>query len=348
MNWRLAESVACRVARHEPLASSYHYESVARDFAELTPIAEHLVEIETGLTSAKGRATAQVVDRDVWIRANLMSFQQLLGPLLQRLDPPIVIPFDLARHAIRNAAALEIGGLLGWMSGRVLGQYDALGASGEADDLLIVGPNVLALEKRFAFPPREFRLWLALHELTHRMQFTGVPWMRQHYVELVHQLLDDVDADTVRVLKLMRDIVRPGVARRAVEEAGIMGLFASPKQREAMSKIGGLMALLEGHGDVVMNRAGTNLIPSAGRFHAVLGARRATGSPMTKFLRTIVGLEAKLNQYEQGEAFIAAIEAEHGPRSIDRAWESPDNLPTLDEIRMPELWSARLGLAPVR
>ena len=345
VDWVLAGRIATAVSRAEPLARSYHYDSLIPDFEEFAPLAEQLVEAETGLRSLAGPAKVNVVDRAGWATANLSSFQHLLSPLLDKLDSPLAVPFDIARHATRTAAAVEFGTMLGWMSSRVLGQYDVLGATGAGDELLIVGPNVLALEKRLGFPPREFRLWVAIHELTHRAQFTGVPWMRDHFLGLVHDILDDIAPDAKRVLHLVRTMARPTEAKRVVTESGVFGLFATPSQRAAMARIGGLMALLEGHGDIVMNRAGTDHVPSAERFHAALGNRRTNVNPITRLVRTVMGVEAKLNQYAQGEAFIEFIErSPQGARVIDLCWQHPDHLPTMEEIGSPARWLHRLGV----
>ena len=177
VDWELAERIAVRVSGREPFAESYHYASLLPDFEELTAEAEELVYRATGLRSLAGPARARVTDRAGWVRANLASFARLLRPLTDKLDERVG-GSRLAPIA-RRATGAELGLLLGWMSTRVLGQYDLLIVEEENPDdqdiVYYVGPNVLALEKRFAFPPREFRLWLALHEVTHRAQFTGVP-----------------------------------------------------------------------------------------------------------------------------------------------------------------------------
>ena len=188
IDWDLAQRVAVRVSGHEPFADSYHYDSLAPDFDELTAIAEEQVAETTGLAQpagpgpGPGRPTAPAGSP-----ANIASFQRLLRPLTDRLDERVGTS-PLAPVA-RQIAGAEVGALLGWMSSRVLGQYDLLVIEDEdpedQDIVYYVGPNVLALEKRFAFPPREFRLWLALHEVTHRAQFTGIPWMREHFLGLV-------------------------------------------------------------------------------------------------------------------------------------------------------------------
>ncbi len=205
---------------------------------------------------------------------------------------------------------------------------------------------MLSLEKQFAFPPREFRLWLALHEVTHRAQFTGVEWMRPHFLGLVEQTLDSVDPDPKRFLEALSRVteaVRGG--ENPLADGGLMALVASSDQRAVLDQVSGLMSLLEGHGDITMDRAGHGLIPSADRFARVLRQRRQNASGPAKLLQQLIGLEAKLNQYAQGEAFIEAVEKVGGPELLARAWERPEMLPTLVEIREPARWVERVAPA---
>lgn len=343
--WDLAERVAVRISGREPFAESYHYASLEPDFEELTAEAEELVAQETGLRSLSGPARARVTDRRGWVQANLASFRRLLKPLTDRLGERIGTgPMAPVGRTITGA---EIGTLLGWMSTRVLGQYDLLIAETEQpeeqDIVYYVGPNVIALEKRFGFPPREFRLWLALHEVTHRAQFTGVPWMRPHFLSLVESSLGAVDPDPKRFIEALRRAVEEMRAgRNPLDEGGLVALLAGPEQHAILQKIQGLMSLLEGHGDITMNRAGEGRIPSAGRFAAVLHQRRQT-TGVARQLQKLIGLEAKLIQYEQGERFINAVEEQHGREALDLVWRGPEFLPTLPEIRDPASWLARVG-----
>jgi coenzyme F420 biosynthesis associated uncharacterized protein len=214
----------------------------------------------------------------------------------------------------------------------------------DQDVVYYVGPNILALEKRFSFPPREFRLWLALHEVTHRAQFTGIPWLRPHFLTLVERTLDAVDPDPKRLLYALRrvaDGVREG--RSPLDDGGLVALLATPEQHDVLQQVGGLMSLLEGHGDVTMDRAGADRIPSAARFSRVLRQRRHEMAPAARLLQRLVGLEAKINQYEQGEKFIAVVEGVGGPELLNRAFDGPESLPTLAEIREPARWIQRVG-----
>ncbi len=240
--------------------------------------------------------------------------------------------------------------VLGWMSSRVLGQYDLLVIEeenpGDQDLVYYVGPNVLALEKQFAFPPEQFRLWLALHEVTHRAQFTGVPWLREHFIGLVHDTLGAVDPDPKRLLdgvNRMADAVRAG--QNPLADGGLVDLVAGPEQRAILDQVSGMMSLLEGHGDVTMDRAGQGLVPSADRFGRVLRERRDSAKGLSRLVQQLIGLEAKLNQYAQGEAFIADVERAGGTTLLARAWEEPGNLPSLIEIREPHRWIERMGAA---
>ncbi len=345
VDWELAARVARRVSGREPFAESYHYDSLQPDFDELTALAEQLVEEHTGLRSLAGPARARVTDRSAWISANIASFQRLLRPLVAKFEERISAS-PVAPLAAKAAGA-EVGLMLGWMSTRVLGQYDLLIIEEEdpqeQDLVYYVGPNVLALEKLYAFPPREFRLWLALHEVTHRAQFTGVPWLREHFLSLVNRTVAAVDPDPKRfinALNRLAEAVRTG--SNPLADGGIMALVASDEQRGVLNEISGLMSLLEGHGDITMDRAGEGLVPSAERFGRVLKQRRQQAQGLARLLQQLIGLEAKINQYEQGERFIAAVEREGGARLLDRAWERPENLPTMDEIREPALWIDRV------
>ena len=347
VDWDIAEKVAARVAGRDPFADSYHLDSLQPDFDELTAEAEALVSAATGLVSAAGPARARVTDRAGWVAANTRSFRRLLSPLTERLGDR-VSNNPVAAKVTRSIAGAEVGALLGWMSTRVLGQYDLLIVEEEGTDdqdyVYYVGPNVLSLEKRFAFPPREFRLWLALHEVTHRLQFTGVPWLRPHFLSLVDQTLGGVDPDPKRFLAALKravDEVRAG--RNPLDEGGLVALLASPEQQVVLGQVSGMMSLLEGHGDVTMDRAGADRIPSAERFGRVLRQRRKQASGGAKLLQQLIGLEAKLNQYEQGERFIEAVEGVGGTALLDRVWDGPENLPSMAEIRDPQLWLARVG-----
>jgi coenzyme F420 biosynthesis associated uncharacterized protein len=244
------------------------------------------------------------------------------------------------------------------MSTRVLGQYDILftedatptpeqdgqGPGSGGDVVSYVGPNIVGLERRHGFPPDQFRLWIALHEVTHRCQFTGVPWLHGYFLSLIEEGLAGMTPDPGRFSESLRraiDEIRAG--RNPLEQSGLVGLVAGPEQLATIGKIQALMSLLEGHGDITMNRAGAELVPEAARFASVLRERRKRAGPAARLMQQLIGMDAKLRQYEQGEQFIEAVEKVGGPALLARVWEAPDRLPTLDEIRDPSSWVDRMN-----
>ncbi|MPY93077.1 MAG: hypothetical protein GEV08_08430 [Acidimicrobiia bacterium] len=344
VDWGVAASVAARLARRDPFGDLVPVASLQPCFDELTAQAEVLVAETTGLPRLAGPGRARVADRTGWVDANLASFQRLLRPLTdrfgERLSGGRVAPLG------RRVAGAEVGVLLGWMSTRVLGQYDLLIVEDERpedqDLVYYVGPNIVGLERRFAFPSREFRLWIALHECTHRAQFTGVPWLRPHFLGLVDTLLGSVDPDPGRFLAGVKAAVAEARSGgKPLDRGGLAALVATPEQRRVLDQLGGLMALLEGHGEVTMDRAGQGLVPSAERFGRVLRARRQSARGMAKLFQRLVGLDTKLAQYEQGTSFITAVEAAGGEALFAKVWQGPEWLPTLEEIRHPEQWVDR-------
>jgi coenzyme F420 biosynthesis associated uncharacterized protein len=357
VGWDTAERVADWVGNRTRVPAPYRPDLLQAEFAELTVQAEELVGASTGLRSAAGPARARVTDRAGWVHANVASFQRLLGPHLDRLDPSRLAGSNpaLARlagplaTAGRAATGAQMGVVLGWLSTRVLGQYDLL-LTEEADDdqdiVYFVGPNIVALERQHGFDPREFRLWLALHEVTHRCQFTAIPWMRDYFVSLVEEGIGSLEPDPTRLaaaLRRMTEQIRAG--RNPLEDNGALGLVATPEQLEGLHRIQALMSLLEGHGDVTMDRAGAADIPSAGHFAAVLRQRRKSAHGLSRIMQQLIGIEAKLRQYEEGERFIAAVEDVGGTELLDNAWRGPEWLPSLEEIRDPSVWITRVGAA---
>jgi len=346
VDWELAERVARRFAGREPIAASYLGGSLHSDFSAVTTEAEELVADFTGL-HAPGTASACVLDRPQWVHANVASMRRMLYPLTARVGE------RMARSPVapigRRVAGTEMGVLLGFMAQRVLGQYDLLvpdeagsETTSGSDAVYYVGANILALEKRYAFRPRDFRLWIAIHEVTHRAQFTAIPWMKQYFLSLVEQALAIVDPDPGRLVQAMvraADELRRG--RNPLDEGGLVALFASQQQRGVLAQVQALMSLLEGHGNSVMNSLGRAHVAGHERMARVLQARRRSRG-VAGILYKLLGLESKLRQYELGETFVAAVERAAGPRAIDAAWRGPEYLPTIDELTRPSEWLSRV------
>ena len=350
VDWGTARKIAHLVAGRDPLADSYLARSLSADFDELTVEAEGLVTEFTRLPSS-GHVSARVLDRRDWVDSNISSMRQLVAPLMEKFADRLArSPFaPVSRHV----AATELGALLGYLSQRVLGQYDLLvpddaagEGEGQGDAVYYVGANILSLEKRFAFRPRDFRLWIAIHEVTHRVQFTGVPWMRDHFLSLVHQALGLVDPDPrtfMRALATAVEDIRQG--RNPLDEGGLVMLLASPEQRGVLAQVQALMSLLEGHGNVVMSELGRRHVAGEERMARVLQQRRNSGG-LGAQLQKMLGITQKMRQYEVGEKFVRGVLERGGPRALDRVWLTPENLPLIAELDDPDAWLQRVDQTP--
>jgi coenzyme F420 biosynthesis associated uncharacterized protein len=356
VDWGAARRVGRLVAGRVPIAESYLGTSLVADFRDVTREAEEIVTDYTGLR-ADGGARAEVLDRAGWVDVNVESMQRLLAPLVERIGKRLERRGVMGGVA-RAATAAEMGALLGFLSQRVLGQYDLLvpdpvgaaptDAAGSGDVVYFVGPNILTIEKRFAFRPRDFRLWIAIHEVTHRAQFSGVTWLRDYYLSLVERALTLVEPDpwvVVRALTNAADELRHG--RNPFDQGGIIGLVATPEQRGVLAQVQALMSLLEGHGNVVMSELGRRHVVGEERMARVLAARRRRGGA-TGHLHRVLGFEAKMRQYEVGEQFVRGVIREAGPTGLDAAWRGPEWLPTVEELAAPTAWLARADARVLR
>jgi coenzyme F420 biosynthesis associated uncharacterized protein len=349
--WDVALGVARQAVRvvGDPVSDA-EVASLQEELSEVTARAERLVEAASGLRAVGAPTRAKVVTRQGWAEANVGSFRRLLRPLGERLAAR-------SRRSLTPASAIaagvEVGLVLGWLSGRVLGQYDLLpgeaggagegaGSEGAGGAVYYVAPNSLGLERLHGFPPSQFRLWIALHEVTHRLQFTGVPWMRQHFLGIVERGTDLATPDLGSLLASLRRAalaVREG--RNPLAEGGIVALLATSEQLATLQEAQALMSLLEGHSDVVMSKAAAEEIPEASRFAATLHERRTSASGLARAVQQVIGLEQKMLQYAEGERFVEALLEAGGDELLAKVWTAPEMLPSLEEVREPGRWVAR-------
>jgi len=340
VDWPTAVSVAANFSGRYPLEGTYHQTRLEQDLPGMVARASALVSEETGLV-APGEPEVAVIGRAGWVASNVDSFATLLAPVEEKLDAAGGVGTAIAGRIM----GAEMGAVLGFLSRRVLGQYELVlpaADGGDGDTVLFVGPNLLKMERDHAFRPDEFRFWVALHECTHRLQFTGVPWLRGYFFGLVEELVAATKPESGRIQRVVAELRQAAAeGRPLIDEAGIFGMFATPEQREIVDRVQALMALLEGHGHVVMDRIGERELVTQQRMSRVLKARRA--DKRTAALLRLIGLEMKIRQYEMGERFIKEIERRATWDTLDYAWQGPEALPTLEEIDDPESWLRRIS-----
>lgn len=337
-DWGLASRVARVVAGAGPEVSAAERAKVRGDFREFVRVADGLVTGFTGLHPGEPAGAPVVVDRAGWINANVDGFRALLHPLAERFGG-----VKAGGRLGRSAIGFQVGLLLGYLSQKVLGQYDLLLATGGAGKVYFVGPNIVAAERRWRFRPEDFRLWIALHEVTHRTQFVAVPWLRDHVAGLIERYLSTVEIDAKRIREAI-DNIRSLIAKgpQAWKRANLLTLFLSPAQREVVATMQALMTVVEGHGNFVMDRVGAEHIPTFAEMKDALAAQRNHTSVAERTLQRAMGLDMKYAQYSQGESFVSAVEASAGMSGVNLVWERAENLPTLEELTDAPTWLARV------
>ena len=338
IDWDTAVSVADRFSGDSVLAGTYHERRYALDAPSYVARASELVEHETGL-SLPGAPDVGVISRSEWVETNVKAFTALLAPLRDAIDEE---PSTAGLGGKLMGA--ELGAVLGFLSKRVLGQYELVLPTDDdqiGDSVFFVGANVLGMERQHEFRPSHFRFWVALHESAHRAQFKGVPWMREYFLSLVDDLIESGVGEKGRAARIAGAVAQARErGEDPIDDTGILGILASPEQKEVLNRVQALMSLLEGHGHVVMDRIGEREIPDMARMSRVLTARRQ--SAKNAAVMRLIGMDMKLKQYDQGAAFIKSVERLASWDSLSTAWESPEALPTLEEIEEPSRWLARV------
>ena len=309
------------------------------DLAELVPECEQLIRTFTGLPVHGFRSRPWVMSRGEWIGANLKGLQRLMEPLAERLETSR--PAGRA-EVRRKALAVQIGGLLGYVSRKVLGQYDVFLPPDDEGLLYFVGPNVAEVERHYALPHRDFRMWISLHEVTHRVQFGGASWLRPYLRELVDMYFGTVEFDgkqLMRQLQRAAEEVRSGAEWRGV---GAFFLLLTPEQREIFYRMQSVMSLLEGHASFVMNELAEGRVDDLARMRRSLQARRHSSNLERTFQRAI-GFESKVKQYDAGEYFVRTAVERAGMEGFNLVRADRTNLPTLAEVAEPQLWLTRVA-----
>ncbi len=340
IDWDLAVSLGARLAGEGPQVSAGVAAAAVAELRDDANTSTGLVRDFTGLEAGSSTAPVLVVDRPGWIRANADGFRRVIDPLAERITSTKP-PGALTRAVGSRITGLEVGGLLGFLAGKVLGQFDPF--SEPAGRLLLVAPNVVNVERELGVNPTDFRLWVCLHEETHRVQFTAVPWMRAHLFSEIENLSATVrpDAPLDETLKRLSETVR-SARRDGVGQGGLLDLLGTPEQKAVLDRVTGMMSLLEGHADVVMDGVGPRVIPSVRAIRAKFDRRRQGVGTLDRVLRRLLGLDAKMAQYRDGAAFVRGVVDRVGMERFNVVWERPEHLPSKAELLDHDAWVRRV------
>ncbi|HWX99206.1 MAG TPA: zinc-dependent metalloprotease [Mycobacterium sp.] len=335
VDWRFAATVGVRLARPGPPSTDYTRRQAIDELTSAAAKAEPPVRDVTGLVTNGVVPAARIVDRPEWVRAAAESMRVMTNGSEE--------PRGFLTGRITGA---QTGAVLAFVASGILGQYDPFAGAKEGC-LLLVYPNVIAVERQLQVEPSDFRLWVCLHEVTHRVQFTANPWLSEYMSQALGLLTRDAGEDIGQVVNRLADFVRNrGAGEPDANSSGILGLVRavqSEPQRQALDQLLVLGTLLEGHAEHVMDAVGPVVVPSVATIRRRFDERRHRKQPpLQRLLRALLGLDAKLSQYTRGKAFVDHVVGKVGMERFNTIWSGPDTLPLPAEIEDPQRWIDRV------
>ncbi len=351
VRWDLATATGGRLVRPGPAVAPAEADAEVARLRSGARRGEEHVRTLTSLGGGLPVPDAAVVDRPGWVASAVAGIAALTSDVDVRrsgADPDDTdvaprVPGAIAGAAAAvtaSAAGVQMGTLLAFLAARVLGQYDPFGGADGAGRLLLVAPNVSAVRSALDVDAEDFALWVCLHEATHRLQFTAVPWLRDHFRAEVTAFASGVaGAAGPDALERLPGIVR---ALRSGGQVSILEVLQGPEQRAVLDRLLALATLLEGHAEHVMDEVGPSVVPTVATIRRRFGARRRGGSLVDRLLRMLLGVDAKVRQYEQGRRFVDEVVGRVGMAGFNAAWTSPHTLPLRAEITDPSAWIARV------
>jgi len=344
VDWDFAATVGSKLVRPAPPVTEYTRRQAIDQLATSAREAEGPVRDVTGLNEGAAVTEARIVDRAEWVRAATQSMRIMTGG--GQGEPT-------GRLVTRRVTGAQTGAVLAFVSSGILGQYDPFASGGRdggnSGELLLVYPNVIAVERQLRVSPTDFRLWVCLHEVTHRVQFRANPWLADHMSAALAVVTDDKGQELTQVVGRLGEYVRSKRANDAQAQPnsdGIVGFLRaiqSEPQREALDQLLVLGTLLEGHADHVMDAVGPKVVPSVAVIRRRFNERRQRKQPpLQRILRALMGVDAKMAQYTRGKAFVDHVVGEVGMAAFNTVWTSPETLPLPAEVDDPRRWIARV------
>jgi len=302
-----------------------------------------------GLGPVASPPVAELIDRREWSVNTLATLAEASRPLEQRLAEDLNLPGPLgalAHKVVGGATGVEAGIAVGYVAKRVLGQYDvALFGPQRPARLLFVAENMDHVRGQLDADRATFLRWVALHETTHVVQFERIGWLAGYMRELAGSLIsaaaDGLDSSSLSALakRFVRD---PRELVRVLMRGELARLVADPEHAARLDRLQATMSVIEGHAEHVMDACAADFGPELDELRRKLDERRARRSGLGEVVGRLLGIEAKLRQYEVGKEFCDGVVAEGGRGSLRLVWRSAADLPSLAELEDPVGWLSRV------
>lgn len=362
VNWDIAASTAASLTPAGPTMTPAEIARAVQNMRELADASVGHVHAISRLDAARDLRDSEllIVDRASWSKANSQSFRTLMEPALDQLAasrPEVLKSASLALGGTVTGA--QLGAILAFLSSKVLGQYDPFVPSrnGQGGRLMLVAPNIISVERELNVDPSDFRLWVCLHEQTHRVQFAAAPWLKDHMTSHIGQLtsglMDKADSLSERLGAAVKNITASKARSRGEsttagatpsQDLGVLSILQDPDDKARLSHLTAVMSLLEGHANVVMDGVDGSIVPSVKTIRRRFNARGKSRGPIEKVIRQLMGLDAKMRQYSDGSKFVRRVVSQTGMDGFNAVWASASHLPTEREIHAPDEWIDRMSL----
>ncbi|GAB3850474.1 zinc-dependent metalloprotease [Nesterenkonia populi] len=352
ISWDMVEKTASRLIpagpRMKPSEAKAEVQALRQAAADAVPHVHRITGIAAAEHLGEDLSDVRVVDRAGWARANTQTFRQLLGPALHaaaRNKPELAQKEGSAGQVLgASAAGAELGAILGYLSAQVLGQFEPF----EQSRLLLTAPNVVTIAEELNVERDDFRLWVCLHEQTHRVQFAAAPWLADHLrgkiTELSASTMAEADSLPERIAETAKQVRAELQEGRRPGRKQLLSAIQTPEQRETLSHLTAVMSLLEGHANVVMDAVDADVVPTVKTIRRRFNERAKRRSPMQRIVRRLLQLDKKAAQYKDGQSFVSRAVELVGMDQFNTVWEAPEHLPTENEIHDAEAWVSRVGL----
>jgi coenzyme F420 biosynthesis associated uncharacterized protein len=345
VDWSSAQRIGELIAGSPPFGGvrAANIEPLALDFAGR-------VATYSGLALPGALPPLEVVDRSAWIAANLRTMRPMLTPLTEKMGNETGLLAGPMRAASGLMLGAQVGALTGMLSQRVLGQYDlALLDTSVTPRLLLLAPNLAQAAQNLNVDRDELVLWVTIHEITHAVQFSGAPWLRDYLGGMLKELIDGLQMSVTggksSLTPRLPKLPAVGELREMVERARsgqLLRLTLGEDRWQLVERMQAAMSLIEGHAEHTMDVIGAEMLPSLPRLRAAMNRRRESRGLPLRVLERLLGLELKMRQYALGRSFCDAVVAEGGPEMLTRAWAGPESLPRPDELEQPAHWLERM------
>jgi coenzyme F420 biosynthesis associated uncharacterized protein len=374
VNWDLAARTAANLAPAGPALKGSEISAAVENLRLMAERSVPHVHDISRLEAARDLRDSEVlvVDRASWAKANTQSFAVMMDPVLRAVaaaqassakpGESRMTPGSPGAAMSATVTGAQLGGVLAFLSSKVLGQYDPFAALAPSADqpapggrLLLVAPNIITVERELKVDPSDFRLWVCLHEQTHRVQFAAAPWLRHHMLSEIEKLgsllVGDSENFGERLLQAARQLgskqerqADGGAPGQDSRRGGVLDLLQNPEQKAALSHLTAVMSLLEGHANVVMDGVDQRIVPTVRTIRQRFNSRGKDRGLVEKFIRNLLGLDAKMRQYSDGAKFVRNVVDVVGMEGFNNVWTQAENLPTEAEIHNARLWVERMGL----